>query len=450
MKKLFAASAGYILIQGLLVTSTLASNLKVSRISVVNTAIFTFPEDENQNRKLKYPSIENMHLSFLSIDEKDEGKETAIYTVNLANIMALRTPWFHKPSIISDQATKASFSGSTNKKHIAGIFRGELLQQSQQPGPYMLKRLRSKEVFLEQDLLVRDFKPVSTINKQNKYLMANEKGLWEGGKRLIRCQKLMNFDDTLSTKKTRLALLDYYNKKNIPLIDLVDISNHKDCDMPPIWSAGGILPSFSPDGKFLALILQTRKGGGVTWQLQIYNLSAVIKNSSSKPILTVDDVAIYDVRTEIFKFQQSYSWVKDEGKEVLYFKGTRPDQSRDINRIVCDRDTCRVSSPLQADNTFCMPMPETVKTSGYDAQKEDGDHVTPKEWEGIIWPPSTNCNKSKVTKSELDRIVWFRPFKRKGTINFAAQVVLKHHIRNYLGDEVGITPWLTRIVVLSP
>ena len=127
INKIVAVSVGFIAVQGIMASHAWASNLTVSSVAVITANTLMFPHDFNPNRKLKYPSVTNMHLSFLSIGDNDEKKFRlyrdeenihAVYTFNLARIMKLTEPWYHRQDIISDTETEVGFSGNANKIYI--------------------------------------------------------------------------------------------------------------------------------------------------------------------------------------------------------------------------------------------------------------------------------------------------------------------------------------------
>ena len=164
--------------------------------------------------------------------------------------------------------------------------------------------------------------------------------------------------------------------------------------------------------------------------------------------MAVNGVSLYDVRTDVFKYLHSFSWVHHKGKDVLYFKRTAAGERRRINRISCGSDKCSLSSPLLVNKTFCMLIPEKVKTSGYD---QGPNKIRPTEWKDIIWVPTASCNGRDIRQSELDEIIWFSPFIIKGDIGIAAQVLVRH--KGAPAPSTADTeeqPWLTRIAILTP
>jgi hypothetical protein len=150
-------------------------------------------------------------------------------------------------------------------------------------------------------------------------------------------------------------------------------------------------------------------------------------------------VKIYDIKTDIFKFNSSYSWSKlPNGENALYFLGSKP--GNNIYRFGCSGQSCEETGPLKVAGSYCAPRIERQPAATYLKLK--------KSWKGnVVWAPLGACRMKKgdeETRIDFDAIDWMAPYVYRGREYLVAQATVRVYRR-----LKASTKFVTRMVLLE-
>ncbi len=238
-------------------------------------------------------------------------------------------------------------------------------------------------------------------------------GFFVGGTKFFACREVLRAE--VHDGWYAVGFKDYENRSAVCLLKQ---ATEEECDCEPLPGVPEYGPSFSGDGRFLAVAAGTAERSA----LRVYRRSG---SKAGRVVLERKRLKHYDITNRDFSYRGSFRWLEND----LFFLEYSGDGNA-IFRVRCERNDCQ--TPVRLDPPACVALHELPPIQ---------------DTENPIWLAGSGCAPKSETgvKGQVDlrSIEWVQPFHVDETTYLAAESVLRfqHPIRD-------IPIWITRILIL--
>jgi len=387
--------------------------------------------------KLKYPVIKNNILAFLVVADPEKRKTSnQAFLYDLIKFHTGNRKWLLPSSAVIGENAKSTGFGRSKKQPIISILDGPtIVKAATDSNEYELTALDSSGNVHSERISRR---PFDLTFDGNRILYAGSDGIFQGSEQLFDCFPVWSLSAIEGAGGKTLPLaFGYYDNSNSPRITFVDLSTPPDCLKISQRSVSGLLPSWSPDGKYLASVTSSIDEGDSTWELNVSSANG--KAGDFATVAEEKNIKIYDIKTDVFKYNSSYAWAGlSGGRNALYF--LKRTTNNIVQRLECSGGRCGKLAPIGFSGTYCAPKVQRTPVSAY-IEKRDS-------WKGqLVWAQVIVCNQDTGTEEsriDFDSLEWVAPHVFDGREFLVGQVTVR--VYRKLKDT---TPYVTRLVLFE-
>jgi hypothetical protein len=397
---------------------------------------------DTDGAKFKYPVVDKGALAFMIFGDTGSDQGTMAVVFRLTKLHHLPRMWAQQANIEVKEKQYSKGFGRKKRETVIALLSGPtVIKALPAVGQYSLTFLDEKGRGKEVELADR---PLDLHSFGSRLLTSNVNGVSQVNEAIFDCHAVWNFSIAKNNSRQFMAL-DFYDDENKAVVGIRDIDMLDNCSAGNSVVLPGHLPSFAPSGALLALSKLKHVSDDKVWNLSIWDLN----NLRAPPSLlfNAEGVDIYDIKTDAFKYNRSFSWIAGDGYEALYYRNTS--NVRSLQRVECRGIVCGEAALLNLADAFCVSRslgdsPDFAKLKASNSREDY--RALRKKWEGqLVWVPIGPCRREAgvgISRLQISAIEWMAPYVIAGAEYVAAQVVLR------ISPSIsGKVPWVTRMML---